>query len=69
MYVRVQVINVPVLFIRRLKINHKSCGSYAFILEEDAAANSYLMMMATFRKIVTKNLSAPHTISKRDVKR
>jgi hypothetical protein len=36
----VQAINPPLLFIHRLKINHKSCGSYVFILEESAAANT-----------------------------
>jgi hypothetical protein len=38
-YMCVQVFNHFSLFIHRLKINHKSCWSYAFILEEGAAAN------------------------------
>jgi hypothetical protein len=29
------------LFIRRLKMNHKSHGSYTFILEDGTATNSY----------------------------
>jgi hypothetical protein len=32
------------LFIRRIKINHKSLGSCAFILEVSAAANSSLKL-------------------------
>ncbi len=35
-----QIIN-SFFIIRRLKINHKSLGSYGFILEKGAAANSY----------------------------
>jgi hypothetical protein len=46
MYVCVQVINLPFLLICRLKINHKSRGSYVIILEEGAATNSLLLTFA-----------------------
>jgi hypothetical protein len=42
-----QVIQLPFLFIRRLKKYHKSCGSYAFILEKGAATNNNVLVCMT----------------------
>jgi hypothetical protein len=50
MYVCVQVINLPFFFIHRLKIHHKSRGSYVFILERGIAANSSKGMGMTGNK-------------------
>jgi hypothetical protein len=39
------------LFVCGLKINHKSLGSYTFILEDGTAANNYL---PPAREMITK---------------
>ncbi len=39
---------------RRLKINHKAQGSYAFILENGAVANNKCKIKNTIAKIIAK---------------
>jgi hypothetical protein len=51
MSVCMQMTNLS-LFVRRLKINHKSLGSYTFILEDGTATNNYL---SPPQQMITKN--------------
>jgi hypothetical protein len=50
--------NKPLLFfIRRLKINHKSPGSYVLILEDDNIANTSSLALTPIKKKVLKQVS------------
>jgi hypothetical protein len=56
-----QAIHLPILFIRRLKKCHKSCGSYAFILEKGVSANNNFLVCMT--AIVSEVRICKHAIA------
>jgi hypothetical protein len=52
---------IPLLLFRRLKINHKSCGCCAFILEKGAVENNY-NIFATREKLYAVSVGAGNSL-------